>query len=287
MNNSNNDSIASMCSGLITRKAKSLKTNKLVLADQVTKEDGPFYCPECYSDAIVRKCIEKDDHFAHKANLSSLFSSGETQLHKDCKNEIVESLKKQYPNGNWEVERTIKANKSKNHNEVIPDISGRINNIPIVIEVQRSFLSLEKIKKRSEEYRKRNIAILWIVPIKQDLPTDNFRPRLFEKFLHDMYFGKVYYWLKGNGSKVIPIHYDTGERYIPVTTFYDIEIQEEVSFGGYTKKYKTIKTPNYLGKLLDIGKDFYLKNAPRFQSENKEYDIPERIIYRDKNRKWW
>lgn len=287
MNSNNNDLIVSMCSGLLNRKAISLKTNKLVNADDITKEDGPFYCPECLSDAIIRKCVEKDDHFAHKANLSSLFSNGETQLHKDCKNEILESLKNCFPEGKWEVERTIKAIKSKNYNEVVPDISGRINNKPIVIEVQRSFLNIEKIKKRTEEYRKRNISILWIVPIKQDLPTENFRPRLFEKFLHDMYFGKVYYWKRGNGSKVIPVHFDTAERYIPMTSFFDVEANEEVTFGGYTKKYKTIKIPNYLGKLLEIEKDFYVKEASKFQIETKEYEIPDRNIYRDKNKKWW
>ncbi|WP_260562309.1 hypothetical protein [Algoriella xinjiangensis] len=40
------------------------------------------------------------------------------------------------------VERTIKANKTKNYNEVVPDISGKINNNPIVIEVQRNFLNI-------------------------------------------------------------------------------------------------------------------------------------------------
>jgi hypothetical protein len=73
-----------MCSGLSRRTAFSLKHEKLIHADYATKNDGPFYCAECYSDAIVRKCKEKKDHFAHKGRLSDLYKSGETELHKNC-----------------------------------------------------------------------------------------------------------------------------------------------------------------------------------------------------------
>lgn len=207
------DLITSMCDGLIKRTAFSQKRSSLVHASLVTKDDGPFYCPECLSDAIVRKCYEREDHFAHKANLSKIYKNGETKLHKDCKTEILESLIAEFPDGNWAVERPIVANKEKNLKEVVPDISGRIDGQAIVIEVQRSFLNIKTILKRTDEYKKRGVAILWLVPLKEDLPTENFRPRLFERFLHDMYFGKILYWKTGFGSNVLPVHFGIKERY--------------------------------------------------------------------------
>lgn len=285
--NLNKEQGSSMCSGLIHRTAFSIQTRKIVSASNITKENGPFYCPECLSDAIVRKCFEKEDHFAHKANLSKLFSAGETQLHKDCKNEILEDLKKNFPDGKWEVERPIKGNKDKNLNDVVPDISGRIDGKPIVIEVQRSFLNIRTIIKRTEEYRKRKISILWIIPLLEDLPKNNFRPRLFEKFVHDMYFGRIFYWKKGFGSKVLPIHFGIAERYIEESTYYDVNYGDKITVGGYMKAYKTIKTPDYLGRKLSIEKDFYIKEATEWNNENVDYTIPNRLIFRDKVRKWW
>src|SRR5690625_7561282 len=54
------------CFGLIGGAARTLHTGELVYAAGCTKADGPFYCGTCYSDAVVRKCTEKRDHFAHK-----------------------------------------------------------------------------------------------------------------------------------------------------------------------------------------------------------------------------
>lgn len=286
-NNIKRDSIVSMCGGLRKRTAFSVKKSKYVHANVATKEDGPFYCPECLSDAIVRKCIEKDDHFAHKANLSKILKNSETKLHKDCKLEILESLRNQFPDGNWMQERLIPENKEKKLKEVIPDISGRINNQPIAIEVQRSFLNIRNIIKRTEQYTKRGVAILWLIPLKEDLPIENFRPRLFERFIHDMYFGKIFYWKSGFGSKVQAVHFGIKERYIQESTFFDSEIGEEVTFGGHMKAYKTIKQPLIYSKLLNIGEDFQKTNAKSWTTEYIEYEVPNRIIFNPKVNKWW
>ena len=71
--------------------AKRVIDNKRVHASEVTKKDGPFYCPDTYEELIVRKCIEKTDHFAYKARMSPV-ASKESGLHKDCKDELLEAL---------------------------------------------------------------------------------------------------------------------------------------------------------------------------------------------------
>lgn len=281
------DARNSMCEGLFERVAIKVNGHKKIYADDANKKDGPFYCEECLSDVIVRKCNEKKDHFAHKGRLSNLFSNSETQLHKDCKSEILFDLQKAFPDGKWATERPIPENKNMGHLNLVPDISGRINNQPIVIEVQRSYLNIKTIIKRTQEYTKRGVAILWIIPLKEDLGTDYFRPRLFEKFLHTMYFGKVYFWKAGYGAKVLPIHFGKAERYIEDSTWYDTEINEEVNVGGYWKLFKTVREPIAAPKLLDIRTDFLVEPAEEWKLKNEKLTVPKRLIFKDKITKWW
>lgn len=282
------DRYFSFCGGLVRGMARRVEDNQYVFAKDVVKADGPFYCSECLSDVIVRKCIEKEDHFAHKGNLSQLFGSGESLLHKSCKEEILKGLVAQFPDGKWEIERPIRANKAKGYLEVIPDLSGRIRDDPVAIEIQRSSLNIKTILKRTEEYRKRKVAILWIVPLKEDLPSENFRPRLFEQFLHSMYYRRIYYWQRGYGAKVQPVHFQDEERYIEESSWFDSETKEEKNAGGYWKKYRTIKKPIVWQNLIDIGTDFHTHPANKWiDKKNEKMNIPQRLIFKDHLKKWW
>src|SRR6266478_3369619 len=95
------------CFGLVGGRARHLYTQEWFSASLCEKKDGPFICPECASDAVVRKCVEKRHHFAHRARLSPVIGQGEGELHSRCKQEIAYELQKRFPNGNWERERTI------------------------------------------------------------------------------------------------------------------------------------------------------------------------------------
>ena len=83
------DIYSSRCSGLAGQKARRKLDNQIVYADYATKSDGPFYCPVCLSDAIVRKCTEKVDHFAHSARQSPIIGKKDRFLHEQCQNEIL------------------------------------------------------------------------------------------------------------------------------------------------------------------------------------------------------
>jgi len=277
----------SMCSGLVGRIANTVSNNRRIHADDALKKDGPFYCSECLSDVIVRKCIGKRDHFAHKGRLSNIYGSGETQLHKDCKKEILLHLQSAFPDGKWEMERPIKEDKVKGLSELVPDISGRIKGKPVVIEVQRSFLNLRTITKRTEQYTKRDVAILWLIPLKESLGTEYFRPRLFEKFIHIMYYGRVYFWEVGYGAKVMPVHFGYAERWIEENSWFDVELREKKTAGGYWKLFKTIREPIMLENLLDITKDFIIDPADEWQPENEDLKVPKRLIFRDNHKEWW
>ena len=84
--------------------ARRVEDNSLVHASTVTKNEGPFYCPDTFEELIVRKCIEERDHFAYKARQSPV-GSKESDLHKACKKEICSILQKRFPDGKWETFR--------------------------------------------------------------------------------------------------------------------------------------------------------------------------------------
>jgi Competence protein CoiA-like family len=124
------------CVGLLSGTAKNLYTHKTIYADIAEKKNGPFYCAECNSDAVVRKCTEKADHFAHVARLSPDGGSVESKLHKQCKEEICSKLQERFSKGRWEKERQLKQCYKFEKKPRRPDISGFIGKQALVIEVQ-------------------------------------------------------------------------------------------------------------------------------------------------------
>mgnify|MGYP000218151296 CR=1 FL=1 len=266
--------------------AKVERTGEMTNIEKAKKEDGPFRCSYSNEELIIRRCIDKRDHFAYKSKLSSVYPSKETKLHFDCKTEICESLAKAFPDGNWEVERHLKGHDNFGRSILRPDISGRINIDPVVIEIQASTLTLDIILNRIEGYSKFNQKpyLIWIVPLKEHVGEEKFRPRLFEQYLHSMYYGRIYYWVKGMGSKVLPTHFAPAERWIKETMWYN-EFGDEEYAGGYSKRYKNIFLPEY-GSEVDL-KKFKPHNRPEFTPKNEKKAIPSCRIYQDNLHKWW
>lgn len=272
------------CMGLTRGIAQHLYTHKIFYAQQCTRNDGPFYCPDCFSDAVLRKCVEKRDHFAHKARLSPVIGPEESKLHWQCKNEIVGLLRERFPEGKWEAERTIPENKDKKIPELRPDVSGRIGDIRIAIEVQASALTVTKIVKRATDYSKRGIYLLWIVPLTEPLGNLPFRPRLYERYLHSIYYGRTYYWWSGQGLIVKPVHYGPAVRHVEHREWFEQGTQMEG--GGYDATYRIVKKPMY-GEDINIADDFILTHRPEFIPENERKTVPECKIWRDKLDAWW
>jgi competence protein CoiA len=272
------------CSGLVGGTARNLYTHEIFDADTSTKADGPFYCALCKSDAVLHKCTEKIDHFAHIARLSPVLGPLETGLHRRCKEEICTALAERHADGKWAVERPIPANFDRGIPELRPDISGRISNQRIAIEVQASALTPNKIVKRSLGYSKRGIALLWIVPLHEPLGVEPIRPRLFERYLHSIYYGRTYYWWAGCSQMLVPIHYGPAIRSVDYREW--MEDGAPQSGGGYETEYKIIKTPQP-GPTLSIDCDFELHQRGQFIPENERKKVPQCLIWRDTASPWW
>jgi hypothetical protein len=273
------------CYGLVAGVATRTRTGERVQAAEVARDLAPFHCADCLTDAVVRKCTERIDHFAHKARLSPVVSRGESDLHKNCKEEIRDRLIELFPNGNWACERPISANKAKNIPLLVPDVSGRIGDSPVVIEIQASYLTVPRIIRRAAGYRARKCAIVWIVPLTEKLGDRNFRPRLYERYLHSIYYGRTYYWLPGDGLLLRPVHYGVAYRHIDESEWYNSggELQQAI---GYEKAYKIVKKPVY-GDRIHLVDDFRWHNRGELIPWNENKAVPPLLTWQDTLDVWW
>src|SRR5436853_7150402 len=108
-----------------------------VLADRETKSNGPFFCPECEKEVVLRKGIIRTSHFAHRFSGLCKHGAGETDSHRRCKQAIYQALLRSSHVTKVALERSLKT--------LRPDLSAYIHGIPVAIEVQLSCLSLETI----------------------------------------------------------------------------------------------------------------------------------------------
>lgn len=279
---------------------------KKCIAWQVEKKEKPFYCPKCNGEVILKKGNVKIHHFAHKSPISCAFGVGESQQHMLVKKNIYEALLKEPNCTKCELERTTL-------NGVRPDISLKINNSYVAIEIQHSTIDIETIIQRFQRYSKLNIYLIWILTdnkpkiVSRDLKDENFtenicRPKDWEKYLHAMYFGRLYYWQYD--AFVKPFHLNSYQYKIDSGNW--IEENEELmelegtnwyednidlaNYGGtirYSKSKKEFLVPKKQSKeiLLNLARDFKPTKRAKTTFHNIKY--PEAKLWIDKLKKWW
>lgn len=172
-------------------------TNSTLAAADVSLADGPFLCPECRERVFLHGFTSAIPYFSHASTTRCVYGSGETSAHRRCKREIYEVL-------NYAPNATDLALEARIGN-VRPDVYAIINDVPVAIEVQLSALQPEEVFRRTEEYARQGIYVLWLIPWKPILNRRDYSPPSFEVWLHEFYFGRVYFWQEA--LTVIPYHF--------------------------------------------------------------------------------
>lgn len=72
----------------------------------------------------------------------------------------------------------------------------------VAVEIQLSALSRDVIT-RTSAYCQQRIAVLWLPVWTTELEEARYVPRDFERFLHRMYFGKLFYWYDALASQPV------------------------------------------------------------------------------------
>jgi competence protein CoiA len=161
-----------------------------VLAEEVELSDGPFYCPACRKQLILKQGRKVVAHFAHRPDSDCEYTNeGESEEHRLAKREIRQALLRAPGVTDVRLERYLQ--------EVRPDVSFVVNGELVAIEIQLSLLSPAKIEWRTTEYARKNIAVLWMPSFSMELFDSRYAPKDWERYLHAMYYGEVYCWSEG------------------------------------------------------------------------------------------
>ncbi len=147
-----------------------------------TKANGPFYCLVCNDPVVLKAGKNKINHFAHES-LTCRFAEGESDAHRCCKIEIYKALKQTSGVTDVMLERPLGI--------VRPDVSAIINGVKVAIEVQISSLSVETIMRRTIDYHRKGIYVLWLLPWTPKLDSKRYSPKPWEKWIHACYFVSV------------------------------------------------------------------------------------------------
>lgn len=175
-----------------------LRDKEKVYAWIETKQNQPFSCPECRDEVILKKGIVKIHHFAHKPPFACSYGIGESEEHRRCKLEIYNRLLKENTVSACELEKNLQS--------VRPDVFCYIGTTPVAIEVQLSVLTLDQIIYRTIEYGIKGVYVLWLPVFSDKLIRKRYIPKLWEKWLHTAYFGRVYYW--HSNLNIVPVHFN-------------------------------------------------------------------------------
>jgi competence protein CoiA len=245
--------------------ARRKSDGQIVTAYFEHKRNAPFVCIDCNEEVILKAGRRTVNHFAHANPVACKFAEGESDIHRRCKMEIFEALRN-HPNVRGAaLERPL--------GTVRPDVSAYINGVPVAIEVQISSLSLETIMRRTIDYHQRGIYVLWLLQWTQALNSNRYTPRLWEKWIHACYFGRVYYWTEG--LNVVSYHFDPHFKTVPNKSWYSAD-GEKMSAGGFSRKSKRYRMP-VRGSTFNLASDF----APREREwwEGNGLKVPDAKIF--------
>jgi competence protein CoiA len=209
-----------------------------VIARDVTKAEGPFTCPDCQGEVILKKGVEKIHHFAHVPPFSCFHGVGESDEHRAAKQEVHDALLS-VPQVDWlMIERVIKRPLYKAR----LDVSCRVRNKHrLTIELQYSKKEPDELSRRTKLYTVSKIYVLWLLPYPENLTEgDVYVTKLIERYMHAMYYGTVYYWR--GADLVLPVHFRTYSLGSVYRQWYDDDKEQwnEGFIEQYPKNYSYI-----------------------------------------------
>jgi competence protein CoiA len=251
--------------------AKRKSDGHIVTAYLASKTNAPFFCPVCGDEVILKTGSTKVNYFAHRNPLVCRFDANESAEHRRCKLEIYQALLRQPNVEKAAMEHPLGTNR--------PDVSAIINGVPVAIEIQISSLSIETIMQRTIQYAQKGIYVLWLLLWTPKLNAKRYSPKLWEKWIHAAYFGRVYYWTEG--LSIVPYHFDPNHKSVPQKTWYS-EDGKKMTGGGYSRRSARYRTA-VGGEVLNLATDFV--PMQRYWWEGNGVKVPDAklFMHRQKN----
>ena len=175
---------------------------QVVVAHEVSQNDGPFFCPRCASRVVLKKRDNQTVHFVH------VFDSG-------CKLEL--QGEEAFPQLAQEIVNVLSTEAAVSElRQVLKRTSSTLNFLlhhdqQIAIEILQGPLAITTIQRRTEAHAKVGRAVLWLLPWKDVLVESTIcAPLPYERYLHDLYRGVIFYW--SPDQYLQPISYKTLDK---------------------------------------------------------------------------
>lgn len=222
-------------------------TQKQVKSFESKKDEKPFNCPSCQNEVILKKGMLRVDHFAHKVKTSCLYGFGESEKHRLCKMGIYESLKNHPRVRLIELEFSL--------NGCRPDVYLELKSgHRLAIEVQISDLTMEEIIRRTKNYERLGIYVLWLPPYNKKLfdgRDGRYSPKSWEKWLHAFNFGRIFYWIARD--EVMEVKFGDYMLFRGGYTSYDLSVSVPDQWYP-SRRYRTVsnESPLLTLRILDF-----------------------------------
>jgi competence protein CoiA len=109
------------------------------------------------------------------------------------------------------------------------------------------------------------------------LDGGHYAPKLWEKWIHAAYFGRVYYWIQG--LQVVSYTFEPSLKSVPQKTWY-AQNGRKITGGGYTRRLKRHRTA-VRGATLNLTTDFGPKE--RFWWQGDGFAVPDARLFMHKH----
>ncbi|WP_430509485.1 competence protein CoiA [Gottfriedia solisilvae] len=130
------------------------------------KKLGPFKCPICKKQVLLKLGMKRRAHFAHISVSECENARKESKEHYDGKYDLYEYFKR--IGGRVYIEKYLESIQQR------PDILVEFNNYVICIEYQCSIIPLQQIIDRTKSYHEISLKVLWILGMNMHLPKSKF-----------------------------------------------------------------------------------------------------------------
>lgn len=172
------------------------KDNVKKVAKYTTKEDGPFVCPNCGEEVILKKGKEIANFFSHKNATNCVYGIREKEIQRRAKMELYDTLsQKGY---RVELEHVLQHTPYKAY---IIDVLAVLPQGTIGIMFGGNTLTPAEVRCHIKDCHEAGIVLFWGSFVKGTDIKSRYLPTGFEKFIHNYQKGTIYYWAGGDTFK--------------------------------------------------------------------------------------
>jgi len=251
------------------------KMGKIVYASTDLKKEENYFCPICKKGVQLKFGSYTRPHFAHSTKCLTS-STGETQEHQSLKETIFYWLKQDRSN-------YIELEAYLSEIEQRPDI---LVNKFIALEIQCSYLSIQRLVERCLAYKKIGITVIWLCGEKLHLNSKlSSLNRAFMKYTENAGF---YYWELDHQKQLIRLIFNIEET-LDHKIYYDVFCLPFYKFPFLNilklpQKVSSIKTRHYPKEkivkhyLRELQQKLYFRDKKLLSLQEKFYKQGKNIL---------